>query len=206
MSGSSSIDAANREVSEFFADVGRRVRSVRLERELSIAQLGEKSGLSAGLISQFERGKSGISVANFRRICVALDVSIATFLAEEPEGMASASASDMAIVVRKGRRRRIPYSGSEIVLELLSSDPNARMEVLWTSATPGAHSGDEAHSHIGEECWFVQQGVLEIAVAGKVHILEAGDAIYFDSELPHRWRSIGEEELQTVGVATPRSF
>ncbi len=66
--------------------VGKRIRSLRKERDLSQELLGEKGGFHYSYIGQIERGEKNISLLNLAKIAIALDVSIAqlfTYIDEE---------------------------------------------------------------------------------------------------------------------------
>ena len=52
-----------------------------------------------------------------------------------------------------------------------------------------------------EEC-----GSLEVSVAGETVILNAGDAITFESHLPHAWRNVNNEECEALWVVTPPGY
>lgn len=75
------------------------------------------------------------------------------------------------------------------------------------SATPpGADTGEEMLEHEGEEGGVVISGTVEITVNGEAAVLGAGDAYYFDSRLPHRFRNVGETECVIVSANTPPTF
>jgi mannose-6-phosphate isomerase-like protein (cupin superfamily) len=60
--------------------------------------------------------------------------------------------------------------------------------------------------HSGEECGIVLSGSLEVTVGTERRILQAGEAYYFNSSLPHRFRNLGEDICEVVSAATPPSF
>ena len=71
---------------------------------------------------------------------------------------------------------------------------------------PGESTGDVPLVHEGEECGSVLQGKVEIWVGEEYYVLEAGDAIYQKSTIPHRSRNIGEGEAIVIVAITPPSF
>ena len=77
--------------------------------------------------------------------------------------------------------------------------------MLWLEAAPGALSGP-AFVHDGEDGVFVLDGRLAIEVAGVWHQLEAGDSVFFNSALPHRWRNDGDAPARALWISTPPSF
>ncbi len=78
--------------------------------------------------------------------------------------------------------------------------------VRFAPEAPGATSGGHPHSHVGEECGIVLAGEMIFWVGDDKVRLEAGDAIYLDSALPHQWTAGSSEMLQAVWLITPPTF
>ena len=57
-----------------------------------------------------------------------------------------------------------------------------------------------------EEGGVVLRGRLEVTVGDQRRVLGPGDAYYFNSRLPHRFRTVGEEVCEVVSACTPPSF
>ena len=53
---------------------------------------------------------------------------------------------------------------------------------------------------------MVLRGRLEVTVGDQRRVLGPGDAYYFNSRLPHRFRTVGEEVCEVVSACTPPSF
>ena len=77
------------------------------------------------------------------------------------------------------------------------------MQILHERIAPGADSGDEMLHHESEEGGVVVHGSLELTVGGDVFILGPGDAYYFDSRIPHRFRNLGETEVEMISACSP---
>lgn len=60
--------------------IGQRIREVRRERELTLKQLADKSGLTLTYLSDVERGQTRPSLKALLRIAGALEVSMADLL------------------------------------------------------------------------------------------------------------------------------
>ena len=63
---------------------------------------------------------------------------------------------------------------------------------------------DEYICHDGEEFVYVVRGVIEVDIEGELHIAAAGDSVYYAGGLRHRWRSVGDAEVQLVVVQENR--
>lgn len=71
---------------------------------------------------------------------------------------------------------------------------------------PGADTGSELLEHRGQECGVVLKGQIEVTVADATQVLGPGDAYYFSSESPHRFRNVGDEPCELISAATPPTF
>jgi mannose-6-phosphate isomerase-like protein (cupin superfamily) len=87
----------------------------------------------------------------------------------------------------------------------LTPDLRRRVSALWLVANPGAEGGP-ALTHEGEDMVIVLQGQLSVDVAGTWHDLKAGDSIYFNSELSHRWCNRRKQVAQAIWISSPPYF
>jgi mannose-6-phosphate isomerase-like protein (cupin superfamily) len=78
-----------------------------------------------------------------------------------------------------------------------------KMSILSETYEPETDTGEDLLTHSGEEGGVVVEGELELTVAGKTWVLGPGDAYYFDSRLPHRFRNTGEVPARIVSANTP---
>jgi mannose-6-phosphate isomerase-like protein (cupin superfamily) len=80
------------------------------------------------------------------------------------------------------------------------------MSILHERYNPGADTGEEMLSHAGEEGGVVVRGAIELTVGGQKRTLGPGDAYYFESRLPHRFRNTGEEICEIISANSPPTF
>lgn len=180
-------------------DIGSKIRQLRKSKNISIAELAEKTDLSVGLISQTERNIVVPSVVSLWKIAQGLDVSIGYFFDEEERKAKNP-------IVKKNNRKKIVTTNSNAVYELLSPDLNRKIEFLYITLEPRDSSTKELISHEGEECGIVIKGRLLVKTETEDYILEEGDSIYFDSNIPHRYVNIGEQQCISIWAMTPPSF
>jgi transcriptional regulator with XRE-family HTH domain len=185
------------------AAVGDRLRRWRRAASLSLADIAAATDLSPGYISQVERGLANPSLETLKRLADAVGQSVGGLFveAEDPPRR-----NDQLWVTRAGERRRITYAGSKLSNELISPDVQHLFEAILVEAEPGSTSGDHPHSHPGEECGFIIQGCMRFWAEDERTDLYAGDSIYLDSTVPHRWVAIGNEDLRAIWVITPPTF
>ena len=70
----------------------------------------------------------------------------------------------------------------------------------------GADTGRVMYAHDSEEGGGVVSGRVEITVGSQRRIPGPGDACYFDSRNPHRFRQVGPEECVIISACTPPTF
>ncbi|HET8833000.1 MAG TPA: cupin domain-containing protein [Casimicrobiaceae bacterium] len=185
-------------------DVGRSlgpmIRRSRKRKELTLQQLADRADLSVSYISQIERNLLTPTVASLKRIAAALDIPAGQLMFAE-----AGSAKSLVAVLRKGHRKHVRFPQSSISYELLTPDLRRRVSALWLVANPGAEGGP-ALTHEGEDMVIVLQGQLSVDVAGTWHDLKAGDSIYFNSELSHRWCNRRKQVAQAIWISSPPYF
>jgi transcriptional regulator with XRE-family HTH domain len=161
--------------------IGTKLRALRSDRSMSIADLAAKAGVSAGIISQIERGKSNPSMKTLQRIRTALGVSLWAFLEQPPP----ATSVDPVFVRRADDRLRIVVGRNKLIKELLS--PLNHESLRFMSITMPAHSRtEEVVVGAGEKGGFVVEGVIELTVGDQTTTLSKDDSFQFRSDQPHQ--------------------
>ena len=188
-------------------ELGRRIRTLRLERGLTLQAVAGSAGVSQSLISQVERGLASPSISTLRRIAGALDVPIAAlfFLG----GDMSDDESDRAgrrLVVRQHERKGLHVPRSKVVYELLTPDLNRKIEFIWIEYEPGAITHPEPMSHPGEENAVCLEGSVVVTIDREEFVLTEGDSISFDSGRPHQVENRSGRRAVLVSAITPPAF
>lgn len=182
------------------SDLGEYIRRLRSERNLTLEEVSAKSGCSVGSLSQLERGKGNPAFFTLVKIAHALEVPVARLLHVE---------KTLQPVVRRGEGRRLnPHATIEdgAVYQLLTPDLDRALEVVRYELPPGLSTEETPFVHGGEESGIIIRGVQEININGALYRLEAGDAISFQSTLPHWFRNPGPEVVEGIFVCTPPTF
>lgn len=158
--------------------------------------------MSAGLLSQIERGRGNPSFNTLVQVAHALGTPIARLMTGERRA---------SPVVRSGERRRLPIPAADgtreqMVAELLNLRPYSVLEVIWIEAPSGYTTEDTPYSHEGEEFGIVLEGTHAVTIGGSRYVLEAGDSISYSSEIPDWYENVGEVRPVSLWVVTPPSF
>jgi DNA-binding transcriptional MerR regulator/quercetin dioxygenase-like cupin family protein len=174
--------------------MGRRLRQLRLQRGLSLAQVAEAVEISVGFLSALERSQMSASVGTLRNLARFYKTNILDFFEPTETGCRLVTAG----------KRKVLEAGAGVRMELLAWG-NTVMEPHLFRIAPKAGSG-ESYSHEGEEFLYVLRGEFRIAVDGEEYRLKAGDSFYFESSSPHRWSNPGKRETWILWVNTPPTF
>ena len=175
--------------------LGGRIRSLRVERSLTLSALSLKSQISVGMLSHIERGKASPSLKTLDRLRIALGVPLASFFDTGPS-----ESAEERIVTRVGKRPTLSFSNSGLIKELLSPPGHSDLELLMLSIDVGGSSGPDPWRRAGEKGGVVLEGRLELQVAEQSYVLEEGDAFQFDSSQPHAFRNLADVTTRVVWV------
>lgn len=194
--------------------LGAEIRGLRGSRGLSTVALARACGVSPSLISQVERGLTAPSLEVLWAIARALDVPIGTFFQQTDAGAGDGRIPPDATepaprrgvqVVRAGERKRLGLTPS-LTYQLLSPDLQHKIEFVWVEFGPGEEGPLEPFTHAGEEQMVVIRGEMHVWIDGQTWVLGVGDAITFDSALPHRSLNRGATPAVIIAAITPPSF
>jgi quercetin dioxygenase-like cupin family protein/DNA-binding XRE family transcriptional regulator len=185
--------------------IGEKLRALRLKKKMGLVELGQHSGLSPALLSKIERGRLVPTLPTLLRVALVFSVGLEHFF-NDP------GARPTLAVVRRGERQRFPERQGEkhpaYYFESLDYPAVDRlMNAYYVEFEPGDPGDDDRqrrHSHPGAELLYVVSGRLAITVGEEAHELAAGDSIYFDPSVPHRYRRLGARACHAVVVTTQR--
>jgi len=185
-------------VPELTLDVGAHLRAVRTLYGLSQRELAKRAGVTNGLISLIEQNRVSPSVSSLKKVLDGIPMSLAEFFtldlsaipqvffaSEELTDLGDRSASLRLVAARR---------------------PKRAMSIMHEHYAPGADTGADMLRHEGEEGGVVVRGRIELTIGGETRVLGPGDAYYFTSAIPHRFRNSGSEPCEIVSASTPPTF
>jgi transcriptional regulator with XRE-family HTH domain len=168
--------------------IGARLRSLRRDRGMTMAELATATGLTSGFLSQLERDLTSVSLSSLARICAALDVRFGDVLDSAPTGA----------VIRRKDARAWTGIGAHVDL-LLSSRDEKRFHLMESHIPPGAGAGEALYTFPADvELVYVLSGSLELQAEGKLFRVDAGDTLTYSPREPHTWRNPSEGEQAVV--------
>jgi transcriptional regulator with XRE-family HTH domain len=177
---------------------GSIIRRTRKTQKMTLKNLAQDTGLSLSFISQVERGLTNPSINSLRRIALVLGIPLSSFFEEGYPANGP--------VVRKHERGILVNTDSRLTYQLLSLNPNRRIEFLLTRLEVGGISAEYPMAHKGEEAALILQGECMIELGNETYDLREGDSIYINENTPHRIRNTGSLPLTIVSAISPPGF
>jgi transcriptional regulator with XRE-family HTH domain len=175
--------------------VGSRIHALRDAMGLSLRDLADRSGVSAPMLSQVERGETSPTLAVAAKIAAGLDLTLSQLLRLD-EGQ-------HVVVSRAGERRRSRRGGhrfEELTPPLPGQRADVSLHTLEAGATTGGPGDPPIHEPGSRETAVVLTGRLVLVVDGTRRELGAGDSVTFDADLPHHFENDGEEQTRFLAV------
>ena len=177
--------------------VGPRVKALREAGGLSLRDLAERSGVSAPMLSQVERGETSPTLQIAARIAGGLELRLSQLLRLDELGTVT--------IVRRDERRAGGAGGHRY--EVLTPPlPGQRAEVSRHTLAPGAATGGPGdppmHEPGARETTIVESGELVLLIDDAAHALAAGDSVTFDADLPHHFENHGKEEAVLLAIVS----
>jgi XRE family transcriptional regulator, regulator of sulfur utilization len=165
--------------------MGERIRLERARRKLSLEQLAARTGVSRSMLSDVERGDKVPSVLVLDRIATGLDTSIARLVGEE-------RGAERVVLLRQSDQQvaRDPSGWERRILSPVL--PGVEFEFMRTTIGPGVDAGAfSPHARGSREYVAVERGTLRLTVDGAVHLLRAGDSVYYAGDCVHAFANPG---------------
>jgi transcriptional regulator with XRE-family HTH domain len=175
--------------------VGVRIRALREAMGFSLRDLAERSGVSAPMLSQVERGETSPTLAVAEKIAAGLELTLSQLLRlDEGEHVAISRADERRRYERGGHRFE------ELTPPLPGQRADVSLHTLKAGATTGGLDDPPMHEPGSRETAVVLTGVLALTVDGTRHELHAGDSVTFDADLPHHFENDGEDQARFLAV------
>lgn len=166
------------------ASIGERIKALRSEQRMTLADLSEKAKLSISYLSQIERDNAIPSLSSLFDIAKSLNVSPRDLFEVEAE---------TAYILRVGTgQNNLPADTPIVRLHLTPDGGNNMLEVYRVILQPHA-SLEQLNTFPGEELCFVLSGKLTVKVGDEQYILAVGDSVHYDASQPFYYINTGDE-------------
>lgn len=176
-------------------DIGKKLKGLRIMKNLTQEELADRAELSKGFISQIERNLTSPSISTLMDILQCLGTDLKEFFSDS---------EDSQIVFRKSDY--FEKTDVELKNTIQWIIPNAQkniMEPILLTLEKGGQTYQD-NPHEGEEFGYILSGSVEIHIASQVFKAKAGESFYFQPKYKHYIASPNGARL--IWVSSPPSF
>jgi len=169
--------------------IGERIKALRTERGMTLADLGERANLSISYLSQIERDKTSPSLTTLETIAKSFNIGLRYLFETDDE---------IAYVVRANKGTISTDHQAPIMRQpLMPQGGNPEIEVYRITFHPRT-APEQIEQFAGEEIIYVLDGALTISIGNEQFTLNAGDSIHYDALLIHSWESESDEACTII--------
>ena len=179
--------------------LGARVKALRESESLSLRELALRSGVSAPMLSQVERGETSPTLTVAARIAAGLELRLSQLLRLDEDGAVT--------IVRAGERSRGGNKRRGHSFEVMTAaQPGQRAELSRHTLAPGGATGaaddPPMHEPGSRETALVERGAVVLVCDGQRYELGEGDCVTFDADLSHHFENPGADEAAFLAVVS----
>lgn len=176
-------------------EVFKKIKELRIKKDLTLVQLARKTGLSVSFLSQIERGTTNLAITSLKKIADAFDLNMTYFFDNE---------ENSSYLVADKQQKKLRIEGIEEELTRLNGSFHGReLEPFHAKIFPKTISTNK-FTHQGEEFYYVLTGEINFMVDDRSYVVKQGESIHFPSYLPHNFENKTEETAEMIIVVIPR--
>jgi transcriptional regulator with XRE-family HTH domain len=181
------------------AQLGQRIKKLRLKRSMGLVELGKQTGLSASFLSQLETGRVIPTLRNLARISLVFGKDLSYFF--------ESSESAIFRIQRKRNRVRLPMGASSMTPDYISESfgilvPEGGLRPCMAEFFPGDDREPfHPERYSGVEMVYVLSGELILTRKGEPHTLGPRDVLYISGETQRTYHAIGNESAHALIIS-----
>ncbi|MDA3899412.1 MAG: XRE family transcriptional regulator [Spirochaetes bacterium] len=176
---------------------GEKIRAIREKKKITMREVAEKASVSESLMSQIERNKISPAIDTLLRIADVLDIDLEYLFIDYKK--------NRCVNIVRSQQRDV-YKVKDVLYEQLCRTPGKTeygIEAYMMQIEVGGESKSEEYGHPGKELGVIIEGQGVFKIGSESYVIEEGDSISFDSDIPHRLINDGKKPLKAFWVITP---
>jgi transcriptional regulator with XRE-family HTH domain len=177
-------------------EIGKKIRMLRLQNNLTQKELGDRCELSKGFISLLESDQTSPSLSTLSDILTALGSSFHEFFSEDDKEMPVCRKEDVFVKEEE--------SGVSIEWLIPNAQKKAMEPILIT--LPSGTGSETVLPHKGEEFGYVLSGAVTLQIGDRKYHVRKGDSFSCKPSAPHSLINEGKTQAAVLWVSTPPSF
>lgn len=176
--------------------VCQNIKLLRKTKGLTLQDIEDLTGLTKGYISKIERSKKAPPYSTLDKLARALGVDVNVLTSEKVQKL-----DDPRIEFMKkngGKVGKTGFPGKGYRYQALATN------IIGKNMKPyiiePAFEEQGTFQHEGEEFLYVLEGTHELVYDGKKYLMEEGDSVYYDANVPHTGRSVGSRPTKLLAI------
>lgn len=178
--------------------IGKRLKELRKEADITLEELSKKSGVALATLSRMENDKMIGTLDSHNRVCKALGASIAELYKEAED-----EHKTIESVPKEKRTEHFVHARKAKYELLVAKTLDKKIMPLMIKIGPGGETQKEQNKPGIEKFIYMIAGTMEASVGEQKYTLKRGDSLYFDASLPHQFKNRTKAELEAVCVVSP---
>jgi transcriptional regulator with XRE-family HTH domain len=180
--------------------IGERIKSARAQRDYSLNDLANRSGVSASTIHKIENYAMVPTVTTLLKIAKGLEKGLHFFIDD-------ADSEKDYMLIRQHEGTLSTIKPQKILIRALSSKfDNTHLEVHHGTIERGGNSGKEGILHENEEVAICLKGRIEFVIGSERMVLEPLNSIHIKGGVHHRWRNVWSGRTEMLFIFSPPLF
>jgi transcriptional regulator with XRE-family HTH domain len=182
-------------MTEQLVEIGQRLKALREIVGLSEEQMAAQCDMDVKAIKEYERGERDFSFSFLYCAADILGVDVVDLMSGDSPKLSICS------MVKKGEGYEIERRKAYNYKHLAYTFRNKKAEPFMVEVQPKDDGEKPAqHAHEGQEFNYVVEGSMDFYLGDIVHMLEAGDSVYFDAGIPHAMRARNGKKTRFIAV------
>ena len=178
--------------------IGKRIHILRKEKDMTLEELSQKSGVALATLSRMENNKMTGTLNSHNKICKALGVSIAELYRELED-----SSKVVEAVPRRKRTEHFIHTKKAKYELLVTKTLDKKIMPLAMKIGARGETQREQNKPGVEKFIYVMNGALEALIGNETYSLKRGDSLYFDASLPHTFKNKTKAEAEAICIISP---
>ena len=163
-------------------EIGKKIKDLRIQKNLTQEELADRCELSKGFISQLERDLTSPSIATLIDILQCLGTDLKHFFNDSDDDQISFKETDY----------------------FEKTDEALGNRIEWIMEKGGSTYPDNPHE--GEEFGYVLSGSICLTLGNRIIRVRKGESFYFTANTTHYIRASEKTGATLIWVSTPPSF
>ena len=180
--------------------LGEIIKKFRKEKDMTLLDLSQKSGVALATLSRVENGKMTGTLKSHINICEALGIALTDLYKELPSAKKTL---EVRVKGNEAGHKVSVHDKKTSSIMLASNVQDKKMLPLLTVLAKNGRTTTEETGYGVEKFIYVLDGRIEANIGEEKYRLGPEDTIYFDSSAPHYFKNTGDDEARLISVTCP---